>query len=70
MPSNEKGVTGGAPEFIEPLASCAASLNVAGFFIETHPNPLKALSDAKSMLPLNKMEALLTKLMKIYKAAE
>lgn len=69
MPSNEKGVTGGAPEFIEPLASCAASINVAGFFIETHPNPLKALSDAKSMLPLDKMEKLLTKLMRIYKAA-
>jgi 2-dehydro-3-deoxyphosphooctonate aldolase (KDO 8-P synthase) len=70
MPSNEKGVTGGAPEFIEPLASCAASVNVAGFFIETHPNPLKALSDAKSMLPLDKMEKLLVKLMRIYKAAE
>ena len=70
MPSNEKGVTGGAPEFIEPLASCAASLGVAGFFIETHPNPLKALSDAKSMLSLNKMEAFLTKLLKIYKASE
>lgn len=70
MPSNEKGVSGGLPEFIEPLARCAASVNVAGFFIETHPNPAKALSDAKSMLPLDKMENLLTKLLKIYKAAE
>jgi 2-dehydro-3-deoxyphosphooctonate aldolase (KDO 8-P synthase) len=70
MPSNEKGVTGGLPEFIEPLAKCAASINVDGFFIETHPNPQKALSDAKSMLPLDKMQNLLTKLLKIYKAAE
>jgi len=69
MPSNERGVTGGAPEFIEPLASCAASLGVDGFFIETHPNPLKALSDAKSMMKLDRMEALLTKLMRIHKAS-
>lgn len=70
MPSAERGVTGGTPEYIEPLASCAASINVQGFFIETHPNPNKALSDAKSMLPLDKLETLLAKLQRIYKAAE
>jgi len=69
MPSKDKGVTGGAPEFIEPLARCAASIGVDGFFIETHPNPLKALSDAKSMMKLDKMEGLLSRLVKIHKAS-
>ncbi len=69
MPSNDNGITGGNPEYIEPLASCAASLGVDGFFIETHPNPFKALSDAKSMIKLDKMKELLTKLMKIHKVS-
>ena len=39
-----------------------------GLFIETHPEPAKALSDAASMLPLNNMEALLDASIKIYQA--
>lgn len=66
MPSKEKGVSGGYPEFIQPLARAAAAAGVDGFFIETHPEPQKALSDASSMMKLDKMENLLKQLLKIH----
>lgn len=69
MPSGNKGVSGGNPEFILPLASAAAAVNADGFFIETHPDPSKALSDAASMMRLNLMEGLLKQLMCIRRAA-
>ena len=65
MPSKDKGVSGGNPEFILPLARAAAAVGVDGFFIETHPDPKKALSDASSMMKLDKMESLLTQLKEI-----
>jgi len=65
MPSKEKGVSGGNPEFILPLARAAAAVGVDGFFIETHPDPKKALSDASSMMKLDKMEDLLLQLKRI-----
>ncbi len=65
MPSKEKGVSGGNPEFIMPLARAAAAVGVDGFFIETHPDPRKALSDASSMMKLDKMESLLLQLKEI-----
>lgn len=67
MPSKEGGVSGGNPEFIEPLAKAAAAVGINGIFIETHPNPAKALSDASSMLKLEKIPALLKKLIAIHK---
>lgn len=69
MPSSDNGKSGGNPEFIEPLAKAAAAIGVNGIFIETHPNPSKALSDASSMLHLNKVEALINKLLVIHKTA-
>lgn len=68
MPSASEGISGGNPEFIEPLSLAAAAAGVDGFFIETHPNPSRALSDSKSMLPLKNLEALLKKIMAIKKA--
>ena len=67
MPSGNKGVSGGNPEFIAPLSRAAAAAGVDGFFIETHPDPKKALSDADSMLKLDKMESLLKELISIHK---
>ncbi|MBL8006045.1 MAG: 3-deoxy-8-phosphooctulonate synthase [Ignavibacteria bacterium] len=66
MPSKEKGVSGGTPEFIPPLAKAAAAAGADGFFIETHPDPKKALSDAASMLKLDRMENLLIQLKEIF----
>jgi len=67
MPSVENGVSGGSPEMIFPVARAAAAAGINGVFIETHPNPAKALSDAKSMLPLSKLEGLLKQLISIHK---
>ena len=62
MPSKEKGISGGSPELIVPMARAAAAVGISGIFIETHPNPARALSDSKSMLPLNKLNGLLNSL--------
>tara|TARA_Y100000768_G_C23982773_1_gene686848 strand:+ start:1200 stop:2024 length:825 start_codon:yes stop_codon:yes gene_type:complete len=62
--------SGGAREFVVPLSKSAASLRLAGFFIETHPNPDQALSDGPNMLHLHKMPNLLNAINKINKAAK
>ena len=67
MPSIENGISGGSPEMIFPVARAAAAAGINGVFIETHPNPAKALSDSKSMLPLSKLEGLLKQLISIHK---
>lgn len=66
MPSANKGVSGGNPEFIAPLAKAAVAIGIDGVFVETHPQPEKALSDGSNMLPLNEMESLLKLLIKIH----
>lgn len=70
MPSKDKGVSGGTPEFIPALARAAAAVGVDGFFIETHPEPKKALSDASSMIKLDKMEGLLKQLKEIFNVSK
>ena len=67
MPSIENGISGGSPEMIFPVARAATAAGINGVFIETHPNPAKALSDSKSMLPLSKLEGLLKQLISIHK---
>ena len=67
MPSKENGVSGGNPEYIAPLARAAMAVGVDGIFIETHPNPAKALSDGSNMLKLDRLEVLLKELLKINK---
>ena len=64
-PNQGYGVTGGTPEFIETLACAGIASKVDGIFLETHPEPKKALSDGSTMLPLNKLESLIKKLKKI-----
>ena len=65
MPGGEKGVTGGDPRFIEPLAKAAVSLGIAALFLEVHPDPKNALSDSASQLPLESLKALLEKTLRI-----
>ncbi len=57
---------GGRPEFIETLARAGVAAGADAVFIETHPEPEKALCDASSMIPLSKMEELLKKLRDIH----
>lgn len=68
QPNQASGITGGKPELIETVAKAGIAVGVDGIFIETHPNPAKALSDGANMLELCKLEDLLTKLVKIRKA--
>ncbi len=56
---------GGQPEFIAPLARAGVAAGIDAIFIETHPNPPEALSDAASMLPLKDLKPLLETLLEI-----
>jgi len=64
-----EGVSGGASEYIEPLARAAVATGaVAAVFIETHPRVNEALSDRASMLPLDRLEGLVSRLVRIAEA--
>ena len=64
MPSNSN-VTGGQPKFIEPLSKAAAAVGIDALFLEVHPDPPNALSDAGSQLHIDKLEDLLKKIQQI-----
>lgn len=68
QPNQTAGVTGGLPHLIETIAKAGVAVGADGLFIETHPNPSVAKSDGANMLPLDKLEALLEKLVKIRRA--
>lgn len=68
QPNQSSGVTGGKPKLIETIAKAAIAVGADGLFIETHFNPAEAKSDAANMLPLDQLEALLTKLVRIREA--
>ena len=67
QPNQNSGVTGGRPALIETIARAGIVNHVDGLFIETHPNPSVAKSDGANMLPLDQLEGLLTRLVKIRK---
>ncbi|TBH74776.1 3-deoxy-8-phosphooctulonate synthase [Aquirufa nivalisilvae] len=67
-PNQGSGVTGGQPALIETIAKAAIAVGADGLFIETHPNPSIAKSDGANMLPLDQLEGLLEKLLKIREA--
>jgi 2-dehydro-3-deoxyphosphooctonate aldolase (KDO 8-P synthase) len=56
---SESQQSGGQPEFIFPIARAGAAVGIDALFIETHPNPAQALSDAASQLPLSQVRELL-----------
>jgi 2-dehydro-3-deoxyphosphooctonate aldolase (KDO 8-P synthase) len=68
QPNQTSGVTGGNPQLIGTIAKAAIAAGAEGLFIETHPNPSKALSDGANMLKLDLLEDLLEKLLKIRKS--
>ena len=55
QPGGQGGSSGGQREFAPVLARAAAATGIDGFFIETHPEPSKALSDGPNLIPLNRM---------------
>lgn len=70
QPNQTLGISGGLPELIETIAKAAIAVGSDGIFIETHPEPLKAKSDASNMLPLGLLEGLLNKLIRIREAIQ
>ncbi|MBS0349824.1 MAG: 3-deoxy-8-phosphooctulonate synthase [Proteobacteria bacterium] len=62
LPGGQGNASGGQREFIPVLARAAVASGIAGIFMETHPDPKRALSDGPNAMPLDKMQALLTTL--------
>lgn len=65
LPGGQGTKSGGQREFVPVLARAAIATGISGIFMETHPNPEKALSDGPNAWPLDRMEALLTTLMEL-----
>ena len=63
LPGGQGASSGGQREFVPVLARAAVAVGVSGVFMETHPDPSKALSDGPNAWPLGKMEALLETLL-------
>ncbi|MEN0002953.1 MAG: 3-deoxy-8-phosphooctulonate synthase [Bacteroidota bacterium] len=68
QPNQSSGVTGGRPALIETIARAGIAVGVDGIFMETHPRPSEAKSDAANMLPLEKLEPILERLLQIQAA--
>jgi 2-dehydro-3-deoxyphosphooctonate aldolase (KDO 8-P synthase) len=70
IPNRSAGTSGGQPQFIGTLAKAGIAAGVDGIFLETHPDPSRALSDGENMLRLDLLEDLLEKLVNIKMAAK
>jgi 2-dehydro-3-deoxyphosphooctonate aldolase (KDO 8-P synthase) len=62
------GASGGAREFIPPLALAAVAAGADGLFMETHPDPDRAPSDGPNMIPLDQMDALVERAVEVWSA--
>jgi 2-dehydro-3-deoxyphosphooctonate aldolase (KDO 8-P synthase) len=65
LPGGNGASSGGQREFVPVLARAAVAAGVAGIFMETHPDPAKALSDGPNAWPLNRMASLLATLVEL-----
>lgn len=65
LPGGDGGETSGKPEFIFPIARAGVAVGVDALFVEVHPDPKKALSDAASQLRLDLLEDLVKQVVRI-----
>ena len=65
LPGGKGNASGGQREFVPVLARAAVAAGISGLFMETHPDPDKALSDGPNAWPLNRMASLLERLKEI-----
>ncbi len=65
LPGGQGGSSGGQREFVPVLARAAVAAGIAGLFMETHPDPARALSDGPNAWPLARMPSLLATLREI-----
>jgi 2-dehydro-3-deoxyphosphooctonate aldolase (KDO 8-P synthase) len=70
LPGGKGNASGGQREFVPVLARAAIAAGIAGIFMETHPDPDKALSDGPNAWPLDRMGALLETLVDIDRAVK
>lgn len=70
QPGGQGGTSGGQREFVPVLARSAMAAGIAGVFMETHPDPAKALSDGPNSWPLDRMKELLITLKSIDSAVK
>ncbi len=68
LPAAAGGVSGGQREFVPALARAAIAAGADGVFLETHPDPDQAISDAASQIPLNELPALIETLVRVWNA--
>lgn len=69
LPGGGGEFSSGQPQFIIPFARAAVAIGINGLFVETHPEPEKALSDAAAMLPLDNLETLIKEVLNIRPSA-
>jgi len=62
LPGGQGTTSGGQREMVPVLARAAVAVGISGLFMETHPNPAKALSDGPNAVPLARMKELLATL--------
>ena len=65
LPGGQGNSSGGQREFVPVLSRAAVAVGISGLFMETHPDPAKALSDGPNAVPLNRMRELLESLVAI-----
>lgn len=65
LPGGQGNSSGGQREFVPVLSRAAVAVGISGLFMETHPDPAKALSDGPNAVPLNRMKELLESLIAI-----
>jgi 2-dehydro-3-deoxyphosphooctonate aldolase (KDO 8-P synthase) len=70
LPGGKGTASGGQREFVPVLARAAVAAGISGIFMETHPDPEKALSDGPNAWPLARMEPLLTTLVQLDRAVK
>jgi 2-dehydro-3-deoxyphosphooctonate aldolase (KDO 8-P synthase) len=68
LPGAAGGISGGQREFVPPLARAALAAGANGVFLETHPYPEKAISDAASQVPLDELPELVESLLRVWNA--
>ena len=70
QPGGQGSTSGGQSQLVPVVARSAIAAGVSGVFMETHPDPSKALSDGPNMWPLERMEELLSVLVEIDRAVK
>lgn len=70
IPGGAGGKSGGQREFVMPLARAALAAGADGLFMETHPNPAQAISDAQSQVPLEEMKTFVPQLVRLWEALQ